>query len=292
MVLLLHKKLTSELSGYMHHVFKGVSLQILVMLSTQGLAQEASPPGQKNDENDASEYFQPVKYSDKQRAKTCAKYKNAYVSYYSSVFKVEKCKLRPLESHEEVLEINRKKYKITEIPGSVIAQLEKGRPITSEKTNPKKLRSCKELERRYVTFSYTDVYFVEKCKKRAFPDWTSFIEHRKKHKRNSDLVLALTWPEFGRLKTGRSMASAIDREFLKYNMNNNEADVIPINEACAGLNGKDVSYIDKIYKIEKCTKRAYDVSKFLKKNRGRNLSKMIELNSEQWLSLPDGSSMK
>ena len=275
----------------MRYILAGVLFYIVLILPSVCVAQEPVSSEPKGVDDDESEYSHPVQYSDKQRAATCAKYQNSYVSYYGSVFKVEKCKLRALESHEKILEINRKQQKITEVPGSVIAQLEKGKPITTESTDIKKARTCKQLEGKYVTFSYTDVYYVEKCKKRAFPDWTSFVEHRKHHKRNADFVLALTWYEFGKLKIGRTMSSAIDKEFRKNSFDNNEVDVIPLKEACAGLNGKDVSYVDEIFRIENCRKRPYDVQKFLIKNRGRNLNKMTELSSEQWLSIPEGKPM-
>ncbi len=292
MVLLLHGKLILRFEEIpmLSPLYSHTAAWLLATFSLVSYGQDTELADL--DYNESQELLEPVKYSEQEKAKTCKKYQNSYVSYYGAVYRVEKCKLRHVQSHEKILEINRRQKKIREIPGTVIAQLDKGKPINSETARTKKLRTCKQLSSKYVTFSYTDVYYVDKCIKRPFPDWSSFVAHRKRHKRSADSVLALTWAEFARLKSGRTMPSEIDREFRKMKLGSRGVDVIPLSEACRGLNGKDVTYVDTIYRIEGCRKRAYDSQKFLRKNRNRDLKKLKELSSEQWLSIPDGKAMR
>ncbi len=139
-----------------------------------------------------------------------------------------------------------------------------------------------------MTFGYTDVYFVENCKKRIFPEWSAFVEHQRKTRREKSEVLALTYPEFARLPVGTQMESFADSEYAKLKILGRNVDVIPLDVACKGLNGKDVSYIDRIYRIEKCRKRPYDIEKFLFKRRDSR-TRLTELTSEQWISIHEAN---
>lgn len=234
--------------------------------------------------------FAPVQnYSAAEKKATCKEYNNKYLSYYDKVYLVENCKLREVQSHDVILELNLVKRKIHVVENSVIAQLDLGAPILESTGKQAQIRPCKLLEKKYVTFAYTDVYYVEGCSKRPFPDWASFIEHRKKLGRIKEGVVALTWAEFNSLNVGTTMDSIVEVEFAKLLSGDAQVDVLPIDEACSGINKRDVAYLDKIYRIESCRKREYDAAKYLRSKNGNvNLK---ELTSEQWLSIPDGKPM-
>ncbi|MEI6398419.1 MAG: hypothetical protein WCO71_06595 [Pseudomonadota bacterium] len=64
-------------------------------------------------------------------------------------------------------------------------------------------------------------------------------------------------------------------------------DIIPIDEACKGVDGKIVTFYSRMYKIEKCRKREIDAESFTMHG-GAGSSKLTELKPEQWISMPDG----
>ena len=67
------------------------------------------------------------------------------------------------------------------------------------------------------------------------------------------------------------------------------ADILPIDEACKGLNGTFVSYFSKIYKIQGCRKHEVDAEKFMLHYPTYRLK---EMKSEQWVSLPTGKNLQ
>lgn len=233
----------------------------------------------------------PIKqYSASEKKEECGKFEGRVISYYGNVYLVEDCKFRQIKAHEYVQELAEKKTKIQEIDGSTLAKLSAGKPILSKSETVKK-RTCPELEGNYVTFTNTEVYFVESCKRRPFPDWETYVDHRRKQGKGKTEILGLSWDEFESLKQGKAISSILDKHFADLLSGKAGVDVIPIDEACKGLNNQDVSYIDKIYRIENCRKREYDPADFLKQHFSTKL-KLPELTAEQWLSLPDGKPMK
>lgn len=232
-------------------------------------------------------YTDPIVYSPSEKKAACRKYEGKYISYYENVYRIEKCLVREIQASDLILKINKQGVTITPVDGDVLAKLEKGSPILEGSQKKIPARSCKQLERKYITFAYTDVYYVDHCKKRVFPEWTAFVEHRKRAKRQKDEVIALTYPEFIALAVGEVMPSMIDEEYKKQRIMSKSVDIIAIDVACKGLNGKDVSYVDRIYKIENCRKRAYDPELFLRK-RQASAARLVEISSEQWISIPEG----
>jgi len=176
------------------------------------------------------------------------------------------------------------------VQSPTIAKLKKGKPIFGRLQEKGKKRSCKTLTGKYITYAYTDVFYVEKCKKRQFADWATYVEHKKNLGRENEEIVVLTWDEYTELPLGPEIESIVDQEFERLLSGEAGVDVIPIDEACRGLNGKDVSYIDRIYKIQKCRKREYNAMAYSIK-RGDKKLKLRELRPEQWLSLPDGKPM-
>ncbi len=238
---------------------------------------------------DEDGYADAVVYTDKEIKAECNKYRGKYVSYYDHVYLVENCKLRELMTEKRIQLVSKARARIYEVDGTTLAKLGLGTPITDDGSK-EKVRGCKELENRYVTITYTDIYFVTGCKKRPFPDWETYMDHRKAKKKVKEEVLAVSLKEFDSLKLGPEITSVIDAEFAKVLTGEAGIEVIPVDEACRGLNGKDVSYVDKLYRIEKCRKREYDPELYLKKRRNVKIV-LKELTAEQWLSLPDGKSM-
>ena len=63
-----------------------------------------------------------------------------------------------------------------------------------------------------------------------------------------------------------------------------------MDEACHGVDGRVVSYYSRLYRIERCRKREItDTEEFLRRLGNIERKEILELRSEQWLSLPDGA---
>lgn len=226
-------------------------------------------------------------YSDKEIAETCRKYEGKFIGYYDELYKVEKCKRRAVTRGKKLMKKDANIH-VDIVEPDVVAKLPIGSPLDSEEASHK--RSCKEIEGHYVTYTYTNIFIVKNCKLRKFPDWETFQSHRKKNNTMSNPILALKENEFFALRQVRPIASEIDKVFEKVLTGEAGVDVIPLDEACEGVEGKDVFYYSKIYKIEKCRKREYDPELYIKTRGGKVTLK--ELTSSQWLSLPDGSPME
>lgn len=226
-------------------------------------------------------------YTEAEKQKECKKFEGKVIGYYEHLYKVEKCRYREIRSASLLFKLNSLGAKVITVDGSTLAKLTAGEPINDFDRRKSKPRSCQSLSRRYVTFTYTEVYLVEQCKRRMFPDWASFTEHQKSSTQQE--ILALTWEEFYAIKVGQDMPSMLDKNYQQQKVMMKNVDVIPLKEACKGLNGKDVSYVDRIYRIENCRRREYDAQSYWRKMSARRLT---ELTSEQWISLPEGKEMK
>ncbi len=225
-----------------------------------------------------------------ERKNACAKFDGKYISYYSEIFHVEKCKRRLIQDPATMTQIMRGSVNVTEVESDIIAALSAGDPIADR--NEKRRLGCKQLEGKFVTFSFVDIYLVQKCKKRVFPDWETFTAWQKKIGRKSGLganIISLSEAEFDLLQIGPEIPSTIDVEFIRQYDHSKPIDIIPIDEACRGLEGKIVSFYSKLYKIEKCRKREMDPEQATLKNPSLNPK---ELKAEQWNSLPNGKPMQ
>ena len=225
-----------------------------------------------------------------ERKSACAKYEGKYISFYSDIYRVESCKRRQIQDAATLSRVMQGTIKITAVEANVIAALPSGTPMVD--SGAKKRRSCKQLEGKFVTFSYVDVYLIQKCKKRLFPDWETFVVWQKKTGPKSGMgsdVFPLSEEEFDLLQIGPEMPSTVDVEFIRQYDHAKAIDIIPLDEACRGVEGKIVSFYSKLYKIEKCRKREMDPEIASAKNPSLNPK---ELRAEQWYSLPDGKPMK
>ena len=227
-------------------------------------------------------------YSKNEVASICAKVEGRLIAYYDDIYKVEQCKRRQLRDNKTVYSLQRQGKVVQEVSADVIAALPEGEPL-DEALTIKNARSCEQLEGKYVTYSNVDVYFVDHCKKRIFPDWMTYIKHRERANDKKGEILALSWIEFDQLPLGAPIRSIVDDMFAKMLSGEAGVEVIPVDEACRGLDGKIASYYSTVYRVEKCHKREIFAPDVYLKKLGVNKVAIYEMSSEQWLSLPNGA---
>jgi hypothetical protein len=254
---------------------------------------EASPSSTKGSDEDDDNIIKVPKQPDPPPAKqfttaetqkVCAKYRGALLSVYGEIYKLQNCTRHQIHDQEEIFKFAKEGIKTIEVDSKEVAAL----PIGDnwEVVNAKN-RPCSFFNKKYITFSYTDIYFVENCVRKLIPDYETLLEHRKSQGIKSSEVLALNAREFYQIRQGRDVNSVIDREFSKLLEGSAGVDIVPIDEACKGVEGKIVTFYSRMYKIEKCRKREINAEKFTM-HRKLNDSKLIELRPEQWVSMPDG----
>lgn len=230
---------------------------------------------------------QPKEYTAAQKKAECSKYEGRYIGFYDQVYKVEKCKRREIIGESEIGSLNLK-HSVVMVEKETVAMLDEGAPIKPDGL-PRK-RSCSDLEGRYIVLGAGDIEFVEKCQRHIIPDVETLEAHRSKHKKGDGEIIELDAAEYHALKVGKAIPSILnDQNELVLN-GKAGIDVIPVDEACRGVEGKVVSYYSKLYRVEKCRKREIDPEEYLKKPENAS-RKFVELSSEQWLSLPDGKPM-
>lgn len=235
-----------------------------------------------------SETTYPAKaYTQAEIKQVCAKYDGQTIAYYSDFWKVVNCVRRPIIDAKTIYEHLRGGKQVIDVTEDVIATLPEGEPLDWA-ISKEAARGCKQLEGQYVTYSAVDVYFVERCKKRLFTDWATYLKHREKRGDSKGEILSLSWLEFEELPSGEPVPSIIDDIFAKLLKGDIQVDVIPIDEACEGVDGKIASYYSRLYRIEQCHKREIMAPDAFIKSFGMGPVQVVELRSEQWLSLPDG----
>jgi len=224
-------------------------------------------------------------FTDEEQKEICRTYQGKYIAHYGLVYFVENCRRRLVEWSKLPLR-EQAKREVVVVENEVIAAIPEGAPYLKQTTQ----RSCDELEGLYVTLSYSNIYLVENCRRRQFPDWETFNAHRRGRAFDKQHIIAITYQEAARLPAARPLQSTIDKELREVLTGRAGVDVIPVDEACRGVEGKNVFYYSRIYRIERCRKRQYDASQFMLKHRG--VVDLVELSSEQWLSLPVGEPME
>lgn len=214
----------------------------------------------------------------KSRKKYCKKYTGKLISYYGEVFFIKGCKRIQL-SLKQLTSQTRKGVEVHEVTGDVINSIPKSDGETYQRSKP---RGCRELANSYITIDNDEIFFLQACKKRIFPDWATFNRHRSDHKTSK--IYEITWDELNSFDLGEPFISILDNTEFKLG---ETVDTIPVGEACRGLEGKFVTYYSRVYKIFKCHKRPVDPVIFSRKV----YDKPKELTSEQWLSLPTGEDL-
>jgi hypothetical protein len=215
----------------------------------------------------------------------CKKYESKFIGYYGRVFRVEKCKKRPIEDSDAIYQVTRRKNLIIGVDADVVRALPDGEPLV-ELTSAQPVRTCKELSGQYLTHNFSDLYYMKNCQLIEFPDYETYIEHRKSQKNQRSEFVSVTAEELRKLGKVVIVPSVMDAKDQRMSDPMEAANIIPIDVACKGLNEKYVSFYSLMYKIEKCRKRQVDPEKTLIKFSGK--IQLKELTPEQWISLPDG----
>ncbi len=263
-----------------------------VFAQDEAPAQEAKATGESLDKTDilrAPEQPSVRKVFTRQEIQRfCGQHNNRLIAYYGDVYQVEKCTRRVILNSKTLARMMAKGAKVQDVDGDVIAAIPEGEPLDHDFIR-QSIRTCKELNGQYVSYSSVDVYFVEGCKRRLLPDWTTYINHRDVRDDKRGEIMALSWEEFVALQEGTRIPSVVDEMFARLLQGDAGVDIIPIDEACEGINNKVVTYYDKMYRIEKCYKREILNPGDVLKGFVQKTTKFHELTSQQWLSLPSGA---
>lgn len=230
-------------------------------------------------------------FSSEERKKECARYEGRYIGYYDKLFLVVNCKRREILGGEVIRDLMvKEQVKVEDVQAKTMIMLEEGQPYRHLPGKAEVTRSCSELAGKYVVYEASDIFFIEDCKRRLVPDYETY-QHRLKTLGGPKMLVELNSREYHKLKEGEPLESIMPDVFKKLMISAKDVDIIPIDEACQGVENKWVTYYSKIYKIESCRKReVLDIPKFLKSPKNSGLLEK-ELTSEQWVSLPDGEPM-
>lgn len=228
-----------------------------------------------------------TEYSAGDVQKECKKYEGQFVAYYDRIYKIEKCKRREIISSDDDQNPVMNGRKVITVDSQTIAKIPSGEAIGGEK--PVGKINCLKYEGRYVLSRGDEVYFIDKCQRHHLPDWDTYVEHSQKRGKRGLEIFELTEAEFNAIKPGKDIVSVLDEEYKKLLDAGKDVDIIPLAEACKGMNGRFVSYYSRIYRIEGCRKQPVDAETFMQKNPGY---KLTEMSSEQWVSIPTGKNYK
>lgn len=223
----------------------------------------------------------------------------SYISYYENVYEIKNCERIRL-SNSRVKELTRRGVKVQDADHHAIEALNL-RPKVASKGAVSRQELCKKYHHKYITYAYVDVYWVEGCVKHPFPDWSSYENHAGKLRDSRPSLVTPESDDFYRLDTGEPMKSVIDEEFrTMLQSQSDQADLLPLDEACKGIHGQYVTYLGQIYFIDKkpgqkdtgpfCHRRVVDSEEFTRK-RGMSGFNLPELSSSQALSIPVGEPM-
>lgn len=231
-------------------------------------------------------------FSNEEIKKECQKYEGKFLGYYGKIYIVEKCRRRLFVGKDLVRRLFRSgKINVISVNGDTMIKLKAGEDYYHLPSAHVKVRSCKDLEYQYVILGGSEIYYIEKCLKRLMPDYETYQAHMKKHKKSSILV-EVSPSEFKGIPLGKPVPSIMPEVYLRLMNNWADADILPLEEACAGVNNRFVTYYSRLYRIEACYKReVIDITGFLKAHQSESRN-YTELSSEQWLSLPDGLAWK
>jgi hypothetical protein len=223
--------------------------------------------------------------------KYCRKYRGKYIGHYSEIYLVKNCERRLLEDPDSHFKLTQRGTKIHSVDPKVVAAIPIGKAM--ESIQNRRFKGCRHYERKYITYRDVDVYYVKKCRKLLLPTWESFLVHRKKYGKGVNTIIKnVSWEEFIGLEEGDMIDAKVIAKLETRKLESAiepYVDVIPISQACKGLNRTFVSFYSRIYKIENCKKREIESAAFSRKYQK---VKPRELTSDQWISLPDGKEIK
>ncbi len=225
-------------------------------------------------------------FSAAETQKVCAKYQSKLISVYGEVFKIKNCVRHVIQDQDDIFKMTRQGIQMVGVEATDVAAIPIGAPWSEVSTLE---RPCSFFNKKYVTFSYTDIYYVDACVRHMLPDYETFLTHSRAHNDKNRALLALGAEEFFKIPHGPDILSVLDKEYSHLYELSANVDIIPIDEACRGTEGKVVMFYSRMYKIEKCHKREIDAESYTMHSSIGN-SKILELRPEQWVSMPDGKS--
>lgn len=269
-------------------VEKGFSMLSRLMISTIFLVALSALGNEKAPKGGEPGWEPPPKkeFSVKQKKEECKKYEGKLISFYQDLFKVENCKRRQITDETLVAKYLSSDSQVYSVGNETIIMLELGSPLAT--TTSGRLK-CSDIEGGYVTTGGDSLYFVEKCKLRKFKDWESFSSHRASSKLTRRPIVELSIEDKKRFSVSSDMPSVFNSDEM--DLSEQDIDIIPLDEACRGLNGKMVSFYSRLYLIENCRKKEILDPDF--GSRRKDFAKPVtELSSEQWLSLPEGKAIE
>ena len=267
-------------------------------LSDSVRGQDASPPSSASLEAQATQQKKKSILSPRERRrlslKHCQRYEGKVLSYYEETFRVRGCQRHVLD-HEKLSKLLKKGVKVEKVDGSVIMSL----PLATPAAYRVPALSCAKLNGRYITSNYEEVYFVEKCRKRLFPDGVTYNQHLR-DRGIAESSLQLYGSEvLDQIKDGKPFASVAPSGESE---EAGDAGVANLgkNQKCKDLEGRYVRYFIYLYKVRRCQKRPVDDQKFsqIMADIDRNpeagklvkeeIRKVITISDKIWISLPLG----
>lgn len=211
--------------------------------------------------------------------KLCIKYENKLIGYYEKIFLVKNCKREYVSKIDQVNLFIKRYGAVYNVDSSIIRALPLKPPL--EKKEP----SCKSLNGKILLTFSGRLFEVKNCEKIEFPDWETYLAYKKAGKIMSRKIHEMEDDEIAAIKGSSAYPSILNREYKEFLLENEDYDIIPASRACKNLEGKFTTYYSKFYKIEKCKKREVDLDYIKSKVK---FSKLVELTSSQWLSIPKG----
>ena len=226
-------------------------------------------------------------------ASLCQQYEGKYLAYYDAVFKVQGCKRFALNT-AEIYALSRtgiSPFDKRKEMAKIIQTIPLGGQWSSEVEKQTPLDPCTTFDHSYVTDG-VEAYWVEKCSLQKFPDWASYEDHRGSLGKNPPNLRYLEPKQLELFKPGKDLPSVLDGEYRELVQ---VPATLSSQEACKGLVGGYVSYLDTVYFIEAtakgCTRRAVNGELFTGQ-RGHDKFTLAELSSEQALAIPEGKKYK
>ena len=201
----------------------------------------------------------------------CKKYEGAYISYYDGLYQVRGCKR--YDKSRSAYQITKSGAHIQQVGADVIKQI----PLAEANSKPAKTNKsavCKKLEGKYVSVSFTNIYYVSNCQRRLFPNWETYQEHRQRRSVTlDDLIVPVYKAELQSLPIGEVMSSTAT-------MVKKKVSSASMQQRCRELENKYVSFYRHIYQIKNCKRKHVQYDAF--KQSGAAITR--ELTAEEWQS--------
>ncbi len=217
----------------------------------------------------------------------CELYNGKVISYFDELYQVKGCQRIRVSPGPHMTRLLKKKTPIIDVSSTTIKAL----PLHIEKVEKISVAiSCSQITNKYITYTFEKMYWVEKssatklgCHKREFPDWESYMDHRSTRKKTE--IKVLDEENFYSIPVGPHQESVFNQlESLRLK---EEADIIPISDACKGL-GLYVSYYSEVFMVNKLPNNSCSLTK-LEEEKSKKIglkNTLRELSPSQYMSIP------